>query len=159
MFEAYRTAIGRHYHEIATPALLLHHEVVCSNIATMANRLRGLAGIRPHAKSHKSVEIARLQLGTGAIGMTTATVWEAAALAGSGVSDLLIANEVVGETKIQSLTRSARTASVTVVLSAAEFPRPRCPSQLLPTNQRESGSPDACRNRMAIGRASRIVVA
>jgi D-serine deaminase-like pyridoxal phosphate-dependent protein len=116
MFEAYRTAIGRHYHEIATPALLLHHEVVCSNIATMADRLRGLAGIRPHAKSHKSVEIARLQLGTGAIGMTTATVWEAAALAGSGVSDLLIANEVVGETKIQSLTRSARTASVTVVV-------------------------------------------
>jgi len=119
MPEAYRTAIGRHFHEVATPALLLHYEVVSANIATMADCLRGRAGLRPHAKSHKCVEIARMQLEAGAIGMTTATVWEAAVLARSGVSDLLIANEVVGETKIQSLIRSARTAPLTVAVDDA----------------------------------------
>jgi D-serine deaminase-like pyridoxal phosphate-dependent protein len=119
MPEAYRTAIGRHFHEVATPALLLHHEVVSANIATMADCLRGRAGLRPHAKSHKCVEIARMQLEAGAIGMTTATVGEAAVLARSGVSDLLIANEVVGEAKIQSLIRSARTAPLTVAVDDA----------------------------------------
>jgi D-serine deaminase-like pyridoxal phosphate-dependent protein len=119
MFESYRTTIGRPCRDLATPALILHHEVVCGNIATMADHLRGLAGIRPHAKSHKCAEIARLQLTAGAIGMTTATVWEAAALAQHGVGDLLIANEVVGEAKIQSLTRSAQAVSVTVAVDDA----------------------------------------
>jgi D-serine deaminase-like pyridoxal phosphate-dependent protein len=119
MFEAYRTAIGRQYREIVTPALLLDLEVVRGNIARMADRLRGPTGIRPHAKSHKCAEIARLQLAAGAIGMTTATVWEAAALARNGVPDLLIANEVVGKEKIQTLARTARTARVTVAVDNA----------------------------------------
>jgi D-serine deaminase-like pyridoxal phosphate-dependent protein len=119
MFESYRTAIDRPCRDLATPALLLHHEVVCGNIATMAGRMRGLAGIRPHAKSHKCAEIARLQIAAGAVGMTTATVWEAAAMARSGIADLLIANEVVGEAKIESVTRSARSASVTVAVDDA----------------------------------------
>ena len=119
MFEAYRAAIGRQRGEVATPALLLDLEVARGNIATMADRLRGPTGIRPHAKSHKCAEIARLQLAAGAIGITTATVWEAAAMARNGVPDLLIANEVVGEEKIQSLTRTARTARVTVAVDDA----------------------------------------
>jgi D-serine deaminase-like pyridoxal phosphate-dependent protein len=119
MIEAYRTAIGRPYREIPTPALCLHLEVVRNNIATMANRLRGTARVRPHAKSHKCAEIARMQLAAGAIGMTTATVWEAAALAQTGVPDLLIANEVVGDEKIQAVARTARTARLTVAVDDA----------------------------------------
>lgn len=120
MFEAYRTALGRPYREIPTPSLLLNLGVVRGNIATMADRLNGLASIRPHVKSHKCAQIAGLQLAAGAIGMTAATVWEAAAMAKSGVADLLIANEVVGYEKLRSLTRTTRTARVTVAVDDTE---------------------------------------
>jgi D-serine deaminase-like pyridoxal phosphate-dependent protein len=119
MWETYRSSIRRSRWELPTPVLLLDLEVVQQNIATMTERLRGPARIRPHAKSHKCAEIARLQLQSGAIGLTTATVWEAAALARVGIPDLLIANEVVGEEKIQALAQTARTTRVTVAVDDA----------------------------------------
>ncbi len=61
-----------------------------------------------------------MQLEAGAIGLTTATVWEAAALSRAGVPDLLIANEVVGGEKIEALAETARTARVTVAVDEAE---------------------------------------
>src|SRR5262249_42091264 len=67
-------------------------------------------------KSHKSAEIARMQIEAGAIGLTTATVWEAGAVVAAGLDDLLIANEVVGEAKIRHLAEIARTARVTVAV-------------------------------------------
>jgi D-serine deaminase-like pyridoxal phosphate-dependent protein len=61
-----------------------------------------------------------MQLAAGAIGLTTATVWEAAALSRAGVPDLLIANEVVGGEKLEALAETARTARVTVAVDQAE---------------------------------------
>src|SRR5262245_15826386 len=119
MLEAYRSSIGHPREDLPTPALLLDLEVVRINIATMADRLPGPARLRPHAKSHKCAEIARLQLEAGAIGITTATVWEAAAMAREGVPDLLIANEVVGEEKHRVLAETASTARVTVAVDDA----------------------------------------
>src|SRR5690242_10984580 len=89
--------IGKARDALTTPALILDAAVLKRNIATLAARMTGPTQLRPHAKSHKCAQIARLQLEAGAIGMTTATVWEAAALIQAGVQDLLIANEVVGE--------------------------------------------------------------
>ncbi|MCI0625263.1 MAG: DSD1 family PLP-dependent enzyme [Acidobacteria bacterium] len=119
MVQAYRSAIGRERQDLPTPALLLDLKVVRDNITTMARRLQGLARLRPHAKSHKCLQIARLQLEAGAIGATTATVWEAAALSRAGVPDLLIANEVVGEVKIETLAQIARTSRITVAVDNA----------------------------------------
>jgi D-serine deaminase-like pyridoxal phosphate-dependent protein len=82
----------------------------------MAACTRGPTRLRPHVKSHKSAEIARLQIEAGAIGLTAATVWEAAAMAAAGMDDLLIANEVVGEEKIRCLAAIARNARVTVAV-------------------------------------------
>jgi D-serine deaminase-like pyridoxal phosphate-dependent protein len=118
-FAAYRAAIGRPRQALATPALLLDLEIARANIKTMAERLRGRAAIRPHVKSHKCAEIARLQLAAGAIGLTTATVWEAAAMAQSGFTDFLIANEIVGEEKIKKLAQTALQARVTVAVDDA----------------------------------------
>src|SRR5438094_10440276 len=101
MIEAYRTSIGRARGDVATPALILDLEVLRRNMATMAGCLPGPARLRPHAKSHKCAQIARMQLEAGAIGLTTATVWEAVALSRTGVPDLLVANEVVGGEKIE----------------------------------------------------------
>ena len=47
--------------------------------------------LRPHAKTHKSPEIARLQLDPGAVGLTVATLGEAEVFARHGCTDLFVA--------------------------------------------------------------------
>src|SRR6516164_743835 len=111
-----RAAIGRSRRELTTPALVLDLPVVRANIARMAACTRGPTRLRPHVKSHKSAELARMQIEAGAIGLTAATVWEAAAIAAAGLDDLLIANEVVGEEKIRHLAEIARTTRVMVAV-------------------------------------------
>lgn len=57
-------------------------------------RARGIA-LRPHAKTHKSGEIARRQIAAGAAGICCAKLGEAEALAAEGVGDILITSPVV----------------------------------------------------------------
>src|SRR2546427_6958132 len=90
--ERYRSSIGKARGALATPALILDAAALRQNVAAMAARMRGPTRLRPHAKSHKCAEIAHLQLEAGAIGVTTATVWEAVALVQAGIGDVLIAN-------------------------------------------------------------------
>ncbi|WP_258065175.1 hypothetical protein [Rathayibacter sp. AY1E1] len=77
---------------LATPALVLDEAVLDRDIAAVAaaSRERGLA-LRPHAKTHKPLEIARRQLAAGAVGLTVATVSEAEVFAAGGIRDLFIA--------------------------------------------------------------------
>ena len=72
--------------ELITPALVLDVDMAQRNIDRMASELRriGSAVIRPHYKTHKSPELARRQVDAGAGGLSMATVWEAAVLAGAG---------------------------------------------------------------------------
>ncbi len=114
--DTYRSDIGKAHHALATPAFILDAAVLERNIVAMASRMRGPTRLRPHAKSHKCAQIARRQVEAGAIGITTATVWEAAALAAAGIRDLLIANEVVGDEKVRQLAASARDARLTVAV-------------------------------------------
>jgi D-serine deaminase-like pyridoxal phosphate-dependent protein len=83
----------------------------------MAEWTREHAKVRPHAKVHKCVEIARLQVAAGAVGVTVATVWEAVVMARAGLNNILIANEVMGEEKV---TRLAETARETTLLVAVD---------------------------------------
>jgi D-serine deaminase-like pyridoxal phosphate-dependent protein len=108
--------IGKARDALTTPALILDAAVLRRNIALMAARTSGPTRLRPHAKSHKCAEIARLQVEAGAIGSTTATVWEAVALVQAGIEDVLIANQVVGEEKIRRLVEAARNARLTVAV-------------------------------------------
>jgi D-serine deaminase-like pyridoxal phosphate-dependent protein len=74
---------------IETPALLLHLDVVEQNLRSMAERARTLGvALRPHAKTHKCVELGRRQLAHGARGLTVATLVEAEAFAHAGVADI-----------------------------------------------------------------------
>ena len=111
-----RTFIGRSRVELPTPALLLDVVAMRDNLAAMAVWSKEHAAIRPHFKVHKSVNIAREQIAAGAIGMTAATIWEAEALVGGGINDVLIANEVVGEAKLDRLAELARGARMTVAV-------------------------------------------
>ncbi len=67
-------------------------DVLDRNVRRMAAGAadRGLV-LRPHAKTHKTIEIARRQIEHGAAGLTVATVREAEIFADGGVTDLFIA--------------------------------------------------------------------
>ena len=74
---------------VETPALLLHHDVVEANLAWMARRADELGvALRPHAKTHKCVNLARRQAAHGARGITVATLVEAETFAAAGFTDL-----------------------------------------------------------------------
>jgi D-serine deaminase-like pyridoxal phosphate-dependent protein len=75
--------------DVETPALLLHLDAVERNLAFMAGRAKQLGvALRPHAKTHKCVELARRQLGHAAVGLTVATLVEAETFARAGMRDL-----------------------------------------------------------------------
>jgi D-serine deaminase-like pyridoxal phosphate-dependent protein len=77
---------------LVTPCLVVDLDAMDANLAAMAAaaRERGLA-LRPHAKTHKSPEIARRQLAAGAVGLTVATVAEAEVFVGAGCADVFVA--------------------------------------------------------------------
>ena len=87
-----------------TPALVVDVEALDRNIASMAAfaAAHGLT-LRPHAKTHKSVDIARRQIAAGAVGACCAKLGEAEALADGGIEGLLITSPVVGEAAIERL--------------------------------------------------------
>jgi D-serine deaminase-like pyridoxal phosphate-dependent protein len=115
-----RRLIGQPRDAPPTPALLLDLPRARQNIGDMAERMRALpAALRPHAKIHKSPILARMQLDAGAIGITTANVWEASALIDAGLDDILVANQVVGPIKAAELARIAGLARVIVAVDDA----------------------------------------
>jgi D-serine deaminase-like pyridoxal phosphate-dependent protein len=74
---------------VETPALLLHRDIVERNLAHMADRARRLGvRLRPHAKTHKCIELGRRQIAHGAQGLTVATLAEAEAFIQAGFHDL-----------------------------------------------------------------------
>jgi D-serine deaminase-like pyridoxal phosphate-dependent protein len=79
-----------------TPALVIDRDALERNIAAMAAfaKAQGVA-LRPHAKTHKSADIAKLQLKAGALGVCCAKLGEAEALADDGVETILITSPVV----------------------------------------------------------------
>ncbi len=118
---AYVPPIGAPKSEIDTPALLINHEVLERNIATMAAYFRdGKARLRPHSKTHKSVQVARKQIAAGAVGITCAKLGEAEALADGGIDDILIANQIVGPIKITRLAALAKRCAVAVAVDSSD---------------------------------------
>jgi 3-hydroxy-D-aspartate aldolase len=91
-------------HDLNSPVLVLDLAALDRNIATMAARARK-AGVRlrPHAKTHKSPEIARRQIAAGAVGQCCAKLGEAEALAAAGIAGLHITSPVVSKPAIERL--------------------------------------------------------
>lgn len=74
--------------ELPTPALLLDLDVLEANLARMAARCRELGvRLRPHIKTHKCIEVARLQRAAGADGITVSTLHEARVFGRAGFED------------------------------------------------------------------------
>lgn len=97
--------------DLNTPALILDIEALDRNIAAMAalTASKGVA-LRPHAKTHKSVDIAKRQIAAGAVGVCCAKIGEAEVLADGGVTGILITSPVAAPAAIERLARLAATA-------------------------------------------------
>jgi D-serine deaminase-like pyridoxal phosphate-dependent protein len=110
--------------DLATPALLLDVAAMERNIAAMAAfaKARGLA-LRPHAKTHKSGEIARRQIAAGAVGICCAKLGEAEALAEDGVGDIHLTSPVVTPEAIARLAALADRIRLSVVADHPQIVR------------------------------------
>jgi D-serine deaminase-like pyridoxal phosphate-dependent protein len=79
-------------HNIKTPSLVLDAARVRRNAAAMSERMKRLgAALRPHVKTHKCVEVARIQTEGHAGGVTVSTLAEARAFAAHGFRDITYA--------------------------------------------------------------------
>ncbi len=117
----HRPTPGASIAELDTPALLIDLDVLQSNIERMASFFRGKAAhLRPHVKSHKIPEIARMQVAASAPGVCAAKVGEAEAMVDGGIADVLIANQVVGDAKIARLMDLAERARMSVAVDNAD---------------------------------------
>ncbi len=108
--------------ELSTPCLVVDQAVLEANLRATATSAadRGFA-LRPHAKTHKCVEIARRQLELGAVGLTVATIGEAEVFVAAGCTDLFIGYPVwaIGA-KAQRLRALAELCTLSVGVDSAE---------------------------------------
>ncbi len=98
--------------ELDTPALCVDLDALDANISTMQKRLAATGlGTRPHAKTHKSADIARKQLAAGALGICTSKVSEAEALMAAGIDRVCMTTTNPSASKIRrALALSARSS-------------------------------------------------
>jgi D-serine deaminase-like pyridoxal phosphate-dependent protein len=88
--------------DLDTPALVLDLDKLEKNIAAMRAYLSTTkVAARPHAKTHKSAEIAKLQIAAGAVGICTAKLGEAEALFAEGVQKICMTTANISKAKIQ----------------------------------------------------------
>ena len=110
--------------ELETPAVVIDLNVLEANLAGLAAYVRkNKIQLRPHTKTHKIPEIARMQIACGAAGITVAKVSEAQVMAEAGLTDLLVAYPIVSESKAEALARLAARASMTVSLDSVDAAR------------------------------------
>jgi len=103
--------------DIETPALLVDLDVMERNLDTMTRFFCNRpARLRPHFKNHRVLELAARQMERGAIGITCARLWQAERLAGFGIRDILIANEIAGESPIDRFVELSREVPVLVAV-------------------------------------------
>jgi len=103
---------------VDTPAMVVDEAILQRNIAEMQAFAAGVGvALRPHAKTHKTPRIARLQLAAGAVGLTCAKLGEAEVFVDeAGVADVLLAYPLVGEPKLRRLLALMERAHVTVAV-------------------------------------------
>jgi 3-hydroxy-D-aspartate aldolase len=113
--------LGDRLDDVGTPALIVDLDAFERNI----DRMRAFCAThgvrhRAHAKTHKSADIARIQIDRGgACGICCQKVSEAEAIVAGGVGDVLVSNQVIDGAKIDRLARLAERARVLVCVDDA----------------------------------------
>jgi len=84
------------FNNLDTPALLIDHDMVGRNIQLAIQLAGGVHRLRPHVKTHKILEVAKMQVAAGITKFKCATIAEAEMLGMAGAEDVLIAYAVQG---------------------------------------------------------------
>lgn len=107
--------VGDPVDAVDTPALVIDLDAFERNLDRMAafSHDTGIR-IRPHAKTHKSPAVARLQMDRGAVGQCCQKVGEAEVLVNAGIGNVLVSNQIVGASKVARLAALARRAWIGV---------------------------------------------
>lgn len=101
--------IARGAASVETPAVLVDSDRMARNIARMAElAATGGVALRPHAKTHKSIVIANLQVAAGATGVTVAKPTEAEVFLDAGIASITIASPVLDPAKLRRVIGKAR---------------------------------------------------
>ena len=113
-----------HISELETPALLIDLDIMERNLERVSAyaKSKGLR-LRPHTKTHKTPDLGRRQLASGAAGLTVAKVGEAEVMLGAEPPDLLLAYPVIGKQKHERLMSVAAKTDLTVSLDSLEAAR------------------------------------
>ncbi len=97
------------YTELDTPSLLIDRERLLKNLADLQQYAdENGVSLRPHTKTHKMPKLAKLQVEQGACGIAVAKTGEAEVMADQGLSDIFIANEIVGVRKLERIAALAK---------------------------------------------------
>ena len=111
-------------HDLDTPAVVCDLDILERNIQATAAHCRELGiALRSHTKSHKTPEIAHMQLASGVVGICCQKVGEAEVMVAAGIQDITIPYNIVGPAKVERLLRLARRATITVAVDSAETAR------------------------------------
>ncbi|HEX8559096.1 MAG TPA: alanine racemase [Pyrinomonadaceae bacterium] len=110
-------------HTIKTPSLVLDAGRVRRNAGRMAERVRGLgATLRPHVKTHKCVEVARIQTEGAPGGLTVSTLAEARAFAAHGFTDITYAVPVEPGKFAEAIELAKRCERFALITDDADVP-------------------------------------
>src|SRR4051812_37851968 len=102
--------------DLPTPCLVLDRGILLRNIGTMAQALaRHGVPLRPHMKTAKSIEVARLAIAGQPGGIAVSTLAEAEYFAGHGIVDILYAVGITPQKLDQVAKLNAAGASVSVL--------------------------------------------
>lgn len=108
-----------HFAELDTPALVLDMDVLEKNIRDLqADCDRIGIPLRTHTKTHRTPQIARMQIAAGAIGIACQKLGDAEVMAAAGIPDILIPYNIVGKSKLERLTRLIKGSTTTLTLAA-----------------------------------------
>ena len=99
--------VGMNIKDVQTPSLVIDYNIFANNILKMKEFItNNKVKLRPHAKMHKSVDVANFQINNGgAHGICCQKVSEAEVFARNGIQDILITNQVTDLLKIDRLTK------------------------------------------------------
>jgi D-serine deaminase-like pyridoxal phosphate-dependent protein len=122
--ERKRTALPARIAEVATPAAIVDEAIARRNIERVAQeaRTRGIA-VRPHVKTHKSVQLAALQQALGARGITVAKIAEAEIMHAGGMADIFVCYPLVDRNRIERLGQLAHRCQVSTIVESSEQAR------------------------------------
>jgi len=110
--------------ELDTPAVVIDLDILETNLREMSSYCSGHGlSLRPHTKTHKIPDIARMQIRSGARGITVAKLGEAEVMSQAGFDDILIAYPIIGPAKLARLVALARRARIEVSTDSIDVAR------------------------------------